>query len=256
MRVYQCEDSLEGIFTAIFTAYEEKQNPRDTRISLSEELFLFAEHVSVIPHREKTFKVMNTLKKQFGEEDYLMLCLALSSSHEKKAQAVYQTVAAGLKARCARGHLFDNLADDWVNLAFCLARGANNENQHLRGFLRFQELENGVLFARIGPKNNLLTFLMPHFADRMPLENFMIYDEARGLFGIHPAKKQWYLVREDVEILGFNGTEDWGLSKKEREYQELFRTFCHKMAVEGRENRKLQQNMLPLRFQEYMVEFQ
>lgn len=45
-------------------------------------------------------------------------------------------------------------------------------------------------------------------------------------------------------------------SDREEEYQVLFRQFCHTITVEGRENRKLQRGMLPLRFREYMVEFQ
>ena len=57
------------------------------------------------------------------------------------------------------------------------------------------ELENGMLFSRIGPKNDVVAFLMPHFADRLPIENFVIYDEKRNLFGIHPAGKPWYLLR-------------------------------------------------------------
>lgn len=258
MTVYQCEDSLEGVFTAIYNAYQDRSDPLDTRISLNGELFLFARYVASAADGVKTLKVMNTLKDRFGKEDYLRICLALSSSHEEKAQAVYQTVALGLKQKCSRGHLFDSLGNQWVHLAFSLARAAENEEHHLRGFLRFRELKNGILFSRTGPKNNLITFLMPHFADRLPGENFLIYDEIRGIFGVHPAGRQWYVVREEE---AGRGTGDWKmpdreLSEKEKEYQELFRYFCHKIAVKERENKKLQQNMLPLRFQEYMIEFE
>ncbi len=253
MTVYQCEDSLEGIFTAIYNAYQDGRSPEDTRITVNGELFLFARYVTVDAEGEKTLKVMNTLKVRFGEDDYLRLCLALSSSHEEKAQAVYQTVALGLGEKCSRGHLFDDLGNQWIHLAFTLARAAQNENHHLRGFLRFRELKSGLLFAVMGPKNNLLTFLMPHFSDRLPGENFIIYDEFRGLFGVHPAGGQWYVVRKDEAA---KKPEHRELSAREDEYQELFRCFCHKLAVKERENKKLQQNMLPLRFQEYMIEFE
>lgn len=62
MTVYRCQDSLEGIFTAIYQAYEEKRNHEDTILSLSEDPMLFAEDVSVLPDEEKTRKVMNTLR--------------------------------------------------------------------------------------------------------------------------------------------------------------------------------------------------
>lgn len=253
MWVYQCEDSLEGIFTGIYNAYEEKREPEDTMLSLEQELYLFADYQTVKPDGEKAVKVMRTIKRRFGEEDYMRICLTLSAPAPEKAQAVYRTVALGLSQKgTVFGHLFDNLANDYVHLAFSLARGAGNENCHLRGFVRFQELEGGVLYSKIAPKNNILTFLMPHFADRFPMENFMIYDEGRSLFGVHPAGHQWYLlggseVPEEAMQLK--------LSDNEQQYQELFHYFCHKIAIKERENYTLQRNMLPLRFREYMVEF-
>lgn len=251
MIVYRCEDSLESIFTAVYLAYEEKRNHEDTLISLSDAPYLFAEDIHVKPDINKVYKVMNTLRQRFGEGDYYSLCLALSSYDPEKAQAVYRTIVLGLRGKCRQGHLFDNLADTHVNKAFSLARNASRESQHLKGFVRFEELENGVLYSRIGPKNNVLTFLMPHFADRFPTENFMIYDAERNFFAIHPANRQWYLLQGEEA----DAPLELKLSEQEREYRALFRHFCHTITIEERKNRKLQQNMLPLRFREYMVEF-
>lgn len=182
MTVYRCEDSLESIFTAIYLSYEENREAKDTFLSLNEDPILFAEDVPVKPDQEKTLKVMRTLKRRFGEEDYLTVCMALATPDEDKAQAVYRTVVRGLDERYARGHLFDNLTDDNIMKAFSLARYADREIGHLKQFVRFQELENGVLFSRIGPKCNAITFIMPHFADRLPIENFVIYDEKKRNF--------------------------------------------------------------------------
>ena len=251
MIVYICEDSLEGVFTGIYRAYEEKRDHGDKYFSLTDEPMLFAEYVEVEPDRQRTLKVINTLQRRFGEEDYLSLCKALASEDPGKAQAVYRTVVDGLERNSRPGHLFDNLAEDNVHKAFCLARGTSREICHLQGFVRFQELERKVLYSAIGPKNNVLTFLMPHFADRLPTENFILFDEGRNLFGIHPAQKQWYLLQwEEAE------TPKLHLSEEEEQYQELFRRFCRTIAIQGRKNLQLQRNMLPLRFREYMMEFQ
>ena len=253
MRVYQCEDSLEGIFTAIYNTYEDKSNKADTFISFTEELFLFAEYIPVEADVKKVDKVINTLRRRFGEDNYMQICMALASEDTEKAQAVYRTVAAGLATNCKPGHLLDNLADDSVNLTFSLARRANNEYLHLKGFTRFSELENGVLYSKISPKNNILAFLMPHFVDRFPMENFMIYDERRNLFGIHPAQRDWYLIQNDSnDLVG----RELILSDGEKQYQELFKYFCHKIAINERRNLELQRNMLPLKFRKYMTEFE
>ena len=143
------------------------------------------------------------------------------------------------------------LADDDCNRVFALDRAAGREQQHLYGFLRFEEVQIGVLYARIGPKNQLLHLLMPHFADRFPMENFMIHDEKRGQIGLHPAGRQWYVISGMGEI----SADMLRTAQGEKEIQELFRHFCTSIAIRERENRNLQRNMLPLRYRPYMTEF-
>lgn len=253
MIVYRCEDSLEGIFTAIYNAYEDKRNHEDTMISLTDEPFLFAEDVAVATDQEKAQKVIRTLKRKFGEENCEWLCMALASEEADKAQAVYQTVVEALGRGAGWGSLFDSMANDYVRRAHMLGKRTWNENHHLMGFVRFQELEGGILYSGIGPKSNILTFLMPHFADRLSSENFMIYDEKRDLLGLHPANRSWYLMQgtgDPKEVGKFK------LSEKEQGYQELFRFFCRKITIEERRNPELQRNLLPIRFRKYMAEFQ
>lgn len=251
MVVYRCEDSMEGIFTAVYNAYADHCVIEDTRVSLTDEVFLFAEYRTVVTDGEKAFKVGRTIRERFGEGDFFAICMALSSHHEEKANAVYHVIAMGLKQKKTKGHLLDNLANNDVNLVFKLAKNATREHQHLQGFVRFEEKEGGILYARINPKNRLLSFLMPHFADRLPIENFVIYDDTHKCFGVHPAKGEWYLVtaEENSELL------EWCDSDEERGYQDLFRYFCKRVTITERTNPKLQMNMLPLRFRPNMTEF-
>jgi probable DNA metabolism protein len=250
MYVYQCEDSMESIFTAIYNVYEDHHSKEEVLLTLDDEPRLFATVIPVAPDEDKTRKVIHTLRQRFGEEDYEYLCLALASPDAEKAQVVYGTIAAGLSGQSGRGHLFDNLAREAVNRAFRLARGASRENGHLQGFIRFEELEQGGLYAPIEPKNNLLPFLMPHFSDRFPRENFILHDKRRNLFGIHASEADWYLLQGETLL-----EEELIPSAQEGKYQALFRHFCRSIAIEDRRNLKLQQGMLPLRFREYMTEF-
>ena len=252
MIIYRCEDTLESVFTAIYQAYEEKRNHDDTLLSLSNDPCLFSQDIVVEADEDKTRKVMGTLQRRFGLEDTERLCMAMASNDEEKAQAVYRTVVQGLRYKCRPGHLFDNLADRDIHKAFALGRGVSTEAGHQKQFLRFQELDNGVLYSRIGPKNDVIAFIMPHFSDRLPIENFLIYDEKRNLFGIHPAGKRWVLLRGEEA----DRSRQLTYSDEEPLYQEMFRKFCHAITIEERKNIKLQKGMLPLRFREYMVEFQ
>ena len=92
---------------------------------------------------------------------------------------------------------------------------------------------------------------MPHFADRLPSENFMIYDENTDVYGLHPKQQQWYLV-QGVEI----DSDKLNVTAAEKDYQELFKRFCKTIAIESRTNKKLQTSFLPLRFRPNMTEFQ
>ncbi len=251
MFVYRCEDSLEGVFTAIYNVYENHHSREEVFLSLDDELRLFSTEILVEPDMEKFQKVIRTLKRRFGERDCEYLCLALATPDEEKAQAVYATVAGGLDSGCGAGHLFDNLADAQVNKAFRLAQQASREGARLREFIRFTELDSGMLYSRIKPQNNILTYIVPHFADRLPEEDFVIHDVGRNLFGVHPCKEEWFLV--GGESISW---DELKLSSDEEKYRMLFKRFCKSIAIDGRRNLKLQQGMLPLRFREYMTEFQ
>lgn len=247
-----CEDSIEGVFTGIYEAYALREGHEHTHLQIGEEdnLKLFASYLYIQPDSVKTRKVAKTIQERLGRETYMSICRALAAEDVLKGEAVYQTVVDGI-TRGSGKRVLENTCNPHVNKVFCLARSTGSEIHRLMEFIRFQELQQGILYSKIGPKCNIVSFLMPHFADRLPLENFIIYDEKRELYGVHPAKKEWYLVSGLEESMD----DTFQLSEKETEYQELFTMFCHTIAIKERKNLKLQQQMLPLRFQEYMIEF-
>lgn len=247
-----CEDSMVGVFSAIYKIYEQHLEHERThlRVEAEEEYELFTEYAVFEPDERRAEKVIRTVIREFGEECYRTMCLALSGCDKRKADNVYHMIVYGFTLKYRR-NLIHSLANDYVNRTFQLAREVNNEIMHLREFVRFRELENGVLFSRIGPKNNILTFLTPHFEDRLPNENFVIYDEVRNFSAVHPAYKNFILLHGteyDSNILR-------DFSKEEESYAELFKLFCKSISIKERENKNLQRQMLPLRFRKYMTEF-
>ncbi len=250
-----CEDSTEGILTGVYEAYLFKKKrelaSHDCIHLVTEEpdvQRLFTEYIHVGADHSKAEKVTNTIVAQLGNETWYRLSMAMVSCHAEKADAVYHTIVLGLKLRDK--HITDRLQEDCVQCAFKCARASDNELCHLKQFLRFSELQNGMLYAKIDAKHHILPFLMPHFADRLPADNFVIYDENTQTFGLHARFNKWYLMQGavfDEDTLVF--------SEIEEEYQKLFRCFCDSIAIESRINPKLQMNMLPLRFRPNMTEF-
>ncbi|MDR0221837.1 MAG: DNA metabolism protein, partial [Lachnospiraceae bacterium] len=93
-----CEDSLEGIFTAIHAAFATKRPPEEIHLQLGEEgnYQFFAEYVTIAPDPEKSAQTARAAEKRFGAEAYLMLCHALATEDKGKAEAVYRTIIRGL----------------------------------------------------------------------------------------------------------------------------------------------------------------
>ena len=149
----------------------------------------------------------------------------------------------------------DYLSDPYVNRLFVICRRLGTEVHRWKEFLRFQVQEHNLLTAVIEPKARVLTFLMPHFADRLPIENFIIYDKTHDQAGIHQKQKGWFLAgqvsQEYPEYLTLLETT----TSQEAQLQELWKTFFETIAVRERENARLQTQLLPKWYREHMTEF-
>lgn len=268
--MFVCEGSIEGILTGVYDAWAEalasklghdhcRLAVRSRRASdgsvgdCADDCFnmeLFCSYREVPADPEKARKVIRTLRQRLGEEVYECLCYAMASREPDRAEAVYKTIVAGLSMK--QGHrVLDKVTDPYVARCFELRRNVGGEIHRELEFLRFQELENGVLLAKIHPKNDVLMYLGPHFSDRLPLEDFLIYDMNRRKALFHEKRKDWYMM-DALELDSEAGNR---ISTQEEYYQDLFRLFCRTIAIESRENRALQRQFLPLYFRDVMPEF-
>ena len=119
-----CEDSVEGILTAIYRIYEWKLCGKRVKIQTgASDLCLFAQYREVMPDAECAAKVARTLRRRFGEQAWEAISYALASEEADKSQAVYETIAAGLSGRI-RGPLLQALAEPCIHLVFLDERRA------------------------------------------------------------------------------------------------------------------------------------
>ena len=250
--VLLCEDDLESMYSAIYEAFMMKSDPKNTHIQLDgqESMEFFTEYIYVDRDEEKAQKVAKALVRRFGYTVYEHLTYILCHESERRVDVFYHVIELGLGLKYPET-IFSHLGNPWVMEGFEMKRKASREIFHLFGFLRFEELKNGVLFARIHPKTDVILFLARHFADRLPSENFIIYDEKREKCIVHPYRGEWYL-RTKVKADMFQETE---ASDAQQLFEKLFQEFCRTIAIKERKNEKLQQNMLPLHFRDCMVEF-
>lgn len=249
--VYVCSDTITGIFSAVYDAWKDRQGEETCKIALKTALLqeLFCEYRQVEETDHKAQAVENLIKKHLGRRVYWDIYHAALSYDVEKGDAILGTMLAARKLPDST-KIMEHLSHPKVEKVFELSRNVGGEAHSYKGFLRFKELAGGVLYSEITPKNQVLTCLAPHFADRLPLENWMIYDKTYQMFVVHEKEKKWVLLwNEDIDMSFVSRVSD-----KEREYARLWKSFVKTIAIESRTNPKCQLNHLPYRYRGDMLE--
>ena len=164
-----CEDSQEGIFTAVYDGWAGRYGHENVRLQVREEedRELFSSYINVRTDAGKARKVSDTVRRRMGGRAYLDIARAALSWEADKGTAIYHTIVRGLSM--ADGfRVMQVLTDPYVCRVSALARAVAREADHLMGFARFSQLPGGVLYARIRPRNRVLPAIAPHFQDRLP----------------------------------------------------------------------------------------
>ena len=249
-QIYVCTDTITGLYSALHDAWKDCRD-REAGIEIrgKTQQQLFCEYQTVEECELKAARLERMIKRYLGYNAYWDIYHALLSEDDEKGTAVFRTMQES--RRITDSHkIMDHLGNPDVAKVFALSRSVSNEAHMYEEFIRFRELENGILFSEITPRAQILTCVADHFADRFPLENWTIYDKTHRVFLIHKAKQQWGLVwgesldREAAAMV----------SEEELEYERLWKGFFDSIAIRERKNIKSQQNHLPLRYREGMPE--
>ena len=249
--IYLCEDTPDGILSAIYQANAEKAPLRSIRIRTHKQLAyeLFAEYREAASDYISAVKVMDAVNFQISREAGQMVYRGLLSDREDRGDIVLRFMLAGFRDG---GRICDMLALPEVADLFELQRNVNNESHYFREFLRFSQSQQGILFAQISPKSNVLPLIAPYFTDRLPSENYVIFADTFDLAAIHPADCGWYLAPMDQEEFIQVLKKD----KKEADWEACFKAFHRTIAIQARTNPVCQRTHLPLWYRKHMTEFE
>lgn len=251
MTVYLCEDGLEGILSGVYDAFMSRKGHSNVKLKLKsaeETMELFCGYQEVCPDMEKAGKVVEAIKKKISEEAYKIVYKAALSKEGDRADRIYRFLIYGFHIGPS---IIDMLQIPAVYEVFQMCRFIDNETHLQTEFVRFVDMDEGLLVSKIGPKNDVLVLLAPHFADRMSGENWVIYDEHRKKAVFHPAGKQWFLA----DLISEEWEKRFSKASQEDEYQMLYRCFRKSISINERRNPVCQQNHMPLRYRLYMPEF-
>ena len=135
-----------------------------------------------------------------------------------------------------------------VTKALKIAKYVSNENHKLKGFTRFKEINNHVLYAEISPTNNILPLLSNHFANRLKNEYWIIKDVGRNIYSIYDTIKYYIASGENISLKEIN-TDD-----TEQEMEALWQSFFDTIGIEARRNKRCQMNFMPKKYWKYIAE--
>lgn len=243
MEVCYCYDgTFYGFLTCVFDAYLYKEPPLAFR-GPTDPPTLWEER-QVISDPAKADRVLKGLAARIGPRARVLVRQGFLCAMEEKELALYRFIRFGLEhgPRALRA-----LADPNVAPLLAAVHHLEHEAHLYTGFVRFSRQE-GFLMGEIEPKNRVLPLIRAHFCGRLNTECFVIHDRTHGE-ALFSRPGRWAILPvEDFRVAAPD--------EEERYIRELWRTFYHTVAIEGRVDPKLQRTHLPLHFRAMMTEFQ
>lgn len=164
MDVYLCDNSIEGIFSAIYKAWEAGTSHTDVRCAdVVSNYSLFENYINIRTDLTLSDKVANTIKLKLSNDIYEMIFTVAQSIADNKASVIYHCLQRMFKYGTSVLH---NINDEYIFQFNKIYKKAANEAHFYIEILRFNENANGFLTARIEPDNNIIYMIIDHFNDR------------------------------------------------------------------------------------------
>ncbi|WP_165050789.1 MULTISPECIES: TIGR03915 family putative DNA repair protein [unclassified Adlercreutzia] len=277
---YVYDGTLEGLLSAIFAAYANREDPSDVmregvmqprlsqRVSRIETDVAHADRVRRGLCRACGHQAFSAVKKaalsareDAGTAAYRFVRYAMDSQKKRDcARCRKRATCSGAQGRgpCPkqRGRALSDVTHPAVEPLFRIARAVDQECEHMRQFIRFEHLtsdEADVWFARCNPRDSVIPLVMGHFVERFSVQPFIIYDENHHLAGVFDGST-WYLVRTDDPATSL--LELPGHAADEAAMQQAWKRFYRTVAVESRYNPELRRHFMPKRFWRNLTEMQ
>ncbi len=240
--VYHYDGSFDGFLCCVFESFSAKENPAAIFLEDEQQETLFPVKY-IDTDAEKAARVKRSIPlKMSAEADYIIRRAFLSCMEQREVKML-DFMRLGYQA----GKKITKMTTNPVVHALDKAvRFVGNEAHLSLEFLRFSEFGE-FLAAEITPKNNILPLIVPHFADRFPDENFVIYDKNHKVAFLHRGSGKSEFFSGEVTFPD--------PSEEEENYRRLWKHFYKTIAIEGRKNERCRMNHMPKRYWPNMTEF-
>ncbi len=191
--------------------------------------------------------VWNKVLQILGEYAANIMYYVFLSEENNKELLLYYYFLNGLKYR---KNIVFRRDKRCVSEALRVSSYVVHESHKMKGFLRFKELENKVLYAEMEPTNDVILLVSEHFRKRLKNEYWIIKDVGRGILSVYD-KKKYVVVLEDYFVLQ---TEN--VSESEQDIENLWKVFYKTIGIKERKNDRCRRNFMPKKYWKYIIEVQ
>jgi len=236
------DGTFEGFLSLVHEVYYKKYVPH--AITKKEPHANLLDEVVTIEYDEaKAVKVFRALQKEFPKEAQKTIMHIFLCDTNPFELDLLEYIKLGFKNQKE----LQNINNPHVFTIINLQKELFRHYHKYSGFLRFEELEDGTLYAKIDSKFSLTYLLGAHFVKRFNNQNFIIHDVKRAL--------AFAKYAEEAQVRSVADFELPSLSDEEEKFKKLWQTFFKSVAIETRKNERLQKQLVPLVYRTYMSEF-
>ena len=236
------DGTFEGFLSLVYEVYYKKLKPIKIYRTLPNEM-IFDDIIKIDTAKEEYEKVLNALKIKFPNEMIEKILNIFMCDSKDFELALLEYIIIGFKES---KQLF-NINNSCVFYLNSLEKELFRNVHKMTGFIRFEELEDKTLYAKIESKFNVVYFLGKHFLKRFNNQNFIIHDINRKLAFVK--------IENDFSIQEVAYFDEPIYSSNEEKFQKLWKSFFKGVTINERTNLKLQTQMVPLLYRTYMSEF-
>ena len=246
MNIYLYDGSFEGLLTAIFYAYKEK-NDLDIVIR-SKFVKNFINHEIVIERDDEIFKrVYESIKYKLSQNTLKNVYYLYLSGVQGSEKLIYDYLKL-----CYKYGDKINLAknNDIICYVDKLYRRISLEAHRFEGFVRFKEVGEKIFYSEIEPDYNILPLIMWHFAERFSDQHFVIHDTKREMAIVYDTNEVYIreLLKEYRDKISSHSKEDG--------FENLFKVFYDSINIKERYNPKQRNSYMPKRYWKNLIELE
>lgn len=243
--VYLYDGTFEGALTGIYMMFHQRVKLEEAKlVQKSTYQYVLLESVSeVASDGELAEKVATSIIKTFGDEAFRRIGYAYLSEDEAFGTKLFRCLK---RAYQLGGQAFENHADPDISAIYKCFNAVARESHRMVGFIRFNELEKGIFYAKFEPTYDLLALMVPHFEERLGDQLWVIHDTKRRKAAFYDKVTVHYSDLDPIEALNF--------SADEKAYQMMWQAYFEHIAIEARKNPKLHRQLMPKKYWNNLTE--